>query len=49
MDLEELLLAIIEILDDDEDPWVKEVLTWWNQYLRLSTNLVYAKSSTQAT
>jgi hypothetical protein len=31
MDLEELLMAIIEILDDDDDPWVTDTLAWWNR------------------
>ncbi|KAG2133216.1 uncharacterized protein EDB93DRAFT_1308741 [Suillus bovinus] len=30
MDLDELLWAIIEMLDDDDDPWVKDTLAWWN-------------------
>ncbi|KAG0693367.1 hypothetical protein DFH29DRAFT_816386, partial [Suillus ampliporus] len=35
MDLDELLWAIIEMLDDDNDPWVKDTLTWWNRYVSL--------------
>ncbi|KAG1880031.1 hypothetical protein F4604DRAFT_1679163 [Suillus subluteus] len=30
MNLEELFWAIIDILDDDEDPWVKDTMAWWN-------------------
>lgn len=30
MNLEELFWAIIDILDDDEDPWVKDTMSWWN-------------------
>ncbi|KAG1728839.1 uncharacterized protein EDB91DRAFT_1021024, partial [Suillus paluster] len=33
MDLDELLWAIVEMLDDNEDPWVKDTLTWWNRYV----------------
>ncbi|KAG2103075.1 uncharacterized protein F5147DRAFT_547092, partial [Suillus discolor] len=33
MDLDELLWAIIEMLDDDDDPWVKDTLVWWNRYI----------------
>ncbi|KAG1747759.1 uncharacterized protein EDB91DRAFT_1016905, partial [Suillus paluster] len=34
MDLDELLWAIIEMLDDDDDdPWVKDTLAWWNRYI----------------
>ncbi|KAG1734273.1 uncharacterized protein EDB91DRAFT_1057000, partial [Suillus paluster] len=35
MDLDELLWAIVEMLDDDNDPWVKDTLTWWNRYVSL--------------
>ncbi|KAG1838681.1 hypothetical protein F4604DRAFT_1691499 [Suillus subluteus] len=34
MDLDELLWAIIEMLDDNDDPWVKDTLTWWNRHLK---------------
>ncbi|KAG2133573.1 uncharacterized protein EDB93DRAFT_1107524 [Suillus bovinus] len=34
MDLDELLWAIIEMLDDDDDPWVKDTLAWWNRHLK---------------
>ncbi|KAG1724208.1 uncharacterized protein EDB91DRAFT_1087550 [Suillus paluster] len=34
MDLDKLLWAIVEMLDDDEDPWVKDTLTWWNRHLK---------------
>ncbi|KAG1755278.1 uncharacterized protein EDB91DRAFT_1077253 [Suillus paluster] len=30
MDLDELLWAIIEMLDNDNNPWVKDTLAWWN-------------------
>ncbi|KAG1795961.1 uncharacterized protein HD556DRAFT_1307187 [Suillus plorans] len=29
-----LLWAIIEMLDDDDDPWVKDTLTWWNRHVK---------------
>jgi hypothetical protein len=35
MDLDELLWAIVEMLDDDDDPWVKDTLVWWNRYVSL--------------
>lgn len=34
MDLDELLWAIVEMLDDDDDPWVKDTLVWWNRHLK---------------
>ncbi|KAG1894772.1 uncharacterized protein F5891DRAFT_1194925 [Suillus fuscotomentosus] len=30
MNLEELFWAIIDMLDDDEDPWVQDTILWWN-------------------
>jgi hypothetical protein len=30
MNLEELFWAIIDMLDDDEDPWVNDTMAWWN-------------------
>ncbi|KAG2337190.1 hypothetical protein BDR05DRAFT_1005264 [Suillus weaverae] len=34
MDLDELFWAIVEMLDDNDDPWVKDTLTWWNKHLK---------------
>jgi len=36
MNLEELLLAIVEILDDESEQFVKEALTLWNLYVFFS-------------
>ncbi|KAG1840052.1 hypothetical protein F4604DRAFT_1940290 [Suillus subluteus] len=30
MNLEVLFWAIIDMLNDDEDPWVKDTMSWWN-------------------
>ncbi|KAG1732735.1 hypothetical protein EDB19DRAFT_1831223 [Suillus lakei] len=35
MDLDELLWAIIGMLDDNDNPWVKDTLAWWNRKLKL--------------
>ncbi|KAG1867756.1 hypothetical protein F4604DRAFT_1682536 [Suillus subluteus] len=28
------IIAIIKMLDDDSDPWVKDTLMWWNSHLK---------------
>ncbi|KIK38437.1 hypothetical protein CY34DRAFT_91007 [Suillus luteus UH-Slu-Lm8-n1] len=33
MNLEELFWSIIDMLDDDKDPWVKDTMAWWMAYV----------------
>jgi hypothetical protein len=45
MNLEELFLAIVEILDDESEQFVKEALTLWNSYVFFHVySLLLAKS-----
>ncbi|KAG1747922.1 uncharacterized protein EDB91DRAFT_1245391 [Suillus paluster] len=41
MNLEELFWAIINMLDDDEDPWVKDTMSLWNtaKFIKKPSNL----------
>ncbi|KAG1737815.1 uncharacterized protein EDB91DRAFT_1082918 [Suillus paluster] len=38
MNLEELFWAIIDMLNDDEDPWVKDTMSWWNIHIGPGTH-----------
>lgn len=31
MNLQDLYWRIVEMLEDDSDPWVRETLKWWNR------------------
>ncbi|KAG2112204.1 uncharacterized protein F5147DRAFT_759581 [Suillus discolor] len=47
MDLEELLWAIIEMLDDDSDPWVEDTLMWWNSHLKPTKDNLHSTKLTR--
>ena len=44
MNLEELLLAIVEILDDESEQSVKEAFTLWNLYVFFALIVCYSLS-----
>ncbi|KAG1852113.1 hypothetical protein DFJ58DRAFT_728657 [Suillus subalutaceus] len=47
MDLEELLWAIIKMLHDDSNPWVKDTLMWWNSHLKPTKDNLHSTKLTR--
>ncbi|KAG1816766.1 uncharacterized protein BJ212DRAFT_1480623 [Suillus subaureus] len=43
MNLEELFWSIIDMLDDDEDPWVKDTMAWWMACIGVKTKALTKK------
>ncbi|KAG1899308.1 uncharacterized protein F5891DRAFT_1189740 [Suillus fuscotomentosus] len=43
MNLEVLFWAIIDMLDDDKDPWIEDTISWWNVHMGSAAQAKFIK------